>query len=400
MEKALLAAEAVEEREVVELLRNLVRIPSHYPGPGEAKVVDFLDSFLKERGFHPFRQEVAPGRPNLVADLGEGEGGLILEGHTDVVTPGEEGAWRYPPYAGMVEGGRLYGRGACDMKGGLAALVGALLAVKRALGHLKRPLRLAALADEEGMMLGVKAFIREGLARGFRGALVAEPEEMEICLFQKGALRLRSLFPGKMAHGAMPYAGENPIPKAARFILELEALQIELQETFSHPFLGPPYLTPTQVLASAGEGQLNVIPAQAEVALDVRTVPGLDHGELVARLQALAGTQAGVLEVLEDRPPVETPREDPLVQAAEEALRLLGLPVRHGGVPGATDGTFLRAWAGLPVVVMGPGSKTLPHQVDEWVDLEEVVQAARVYAALAVLYLEWPPSGPHSVAVG
>ncbi|WP_253715890.1 M20/M25/M40 family metallo-hydrolase [Thermus scotoductus] len=108
----------------------------------------------------------------------------------------------------------------------------------------------------------------------------------------------------------------------------------------------------------------------------------MDHAGLVAELAALAGT--GV-EVLEDRPPVETPREDPLVQAAEEALRLLGLPVRYGGVPGATDSTFLRAWAGLPVVVMGPGRKTLPHQVDEWVDLGEVVQAARVYAALAVL---------------
>jgi succinyl-diaminopimelate desuccinylase len=268
------------------------------------------------------------------------------------------------------------------MKGGLAALVGALLAVKRALGQPPRPLRLAALADEEGLMLGVKAFVRSGLAQGFRGAVVAEPEEMEVCLFQKGALRLRLRFPGRMAHGAMPYAGENPIPKAARFVLEVREVEKRLQESFPHPYLGPPYLTPTRLLATAGEGQLNVIPAEAELFLDVRTTPGVDHAGLVAELAALAGT--GV-EVLEDRPPVETPKEDPLVQAAEEALRLLGLPVRYGGVPGATDSTFLRAWAGLPVVVMGPGRKTLPHQVDEWVDLGEVVQAARVYAALAVL---------------
>lgn len=168
-------------------------------------------------------------------------------------------------------------------------------------------------------------------------------------------------------------------------MLELKALEEKLQAAFPHPFLGPPYLTPTRFLASAGEGQLNVLPDRAEVALDVRTVPGVDRAGLVAEIGALAGV--GV-EVLEDRPPVETPREDPLVQAAEEALRLLGLPVRLGGVPGATDGTFLRAWGGLPVVVMGPGRKTLPHQVDEWVGVEEVVQAARVYAALAVLYLE------------
>ena len=153
-------------------------------------------------------------------------------------------------------------------------------------------------------MLGVKAFVRGGLARGFRGALVAEPEAMEVCLWQKGALRLSLRFPGRMAHGAMPYAGENPIPKAARFILELESLQRELQEVHSHPFLGLPYLTPTRILATAGEGQLNVIPAEAEVALAVRTVPGLDHAELVARIQALAGPP---VEVLEDRPPWRPP---------------------------------------------------------------------------------------------
>ncbi|APD10364.1 MULTISPECIES: M20 family metallopeptidase [Thermus] len=385
VDRALRAAEAVEAKEVVDLLRALVRIPSHYPGPGEAGVAAYLEAYLKERGLKVFLQEVVPGRPNLVADLGEGEGGLLLEGHTDVVTPGDEARWTYPPYAGVVEGGRLYGRGACDMKGGLAALVGAMLAVKRALGKPKRPLRLAALVDEEGLMLGVKAFLRAGLAQGFRGALVAEPEEMEICLWQKGALRLRLPFPGRMAHGAMPYAGENPIPKAARFVVALKDLEERLQRAHAHPHLGLPYLTPTRFLASAGEGQLNVIPDRAEVALDVRTVPGVDHIGLVRELEGLAGV--GV-EVLEDRPPVETPQDDPLVQVAEEALRLLGLPVRFGGVPGATDGTFLRAWGRLPVVVMGPGNKTLPHQVDEWIDLGEVVLAARVYAAMAVLYLE------------
>ncbi len=385
MDKALLAAEAVDEKEVVGLLKALVRIPSHCPGPCEEGVVGFLEAYLKEQGLKPFRQAVAPGRPNLVADLGEGEGGLILEGHTDVVTPGDPARWRYPPYEGVVEGGRLYGRGACDMKGGLAALVGGLLGVKRALGPLKRPLRLAALADEEGMMLGVKAFLQGGLAQGFRGAVVAEPEAMEVCLWQKGALRLRLLFPGRMAHGAMPYAGDNPIPKAARFVLELQALEAGLQRAHPHPYLGPPYLTPTRFQASAGEGQLNVIPERAELDLDVRTVPGLDHEGL---LQGLRGLAPGVqLQVLEERPPVATPEEDPLVQATREALGLLGLPFRLGGVPGATDGTFLQAWGGIPVVVLGPGERTLPHQVDEWVDLGEVVQAARVYAALAVLYL-------------
>ncbi len=284
----------------------------------------------------------------------------------------------------MVEGKRLYGRGACDMKGGLAALVGALLAVKRALGKPPRPLRLAALADEEGMMLGVKAFVKAGLARGFRGPWWPSPRRWRSASGRRGPpppppLPREDGPRGHALRRGEPHPQGGPLRPGAKGGGKAPA------GALPPPLPGAPYLTPTRFLATAGEGQLNVIPAEAEVALDVRTTPGVDHAGLVAELAALAG--AGV-EVLEDRPPVETPKEDSLVQAAEEALRLLGLPVKHGGVPGATDGTFLRAWAGLPVVVMGPGRKTLPHQVDEWVDLEEVVQAARVYAALAVLYLE------------
>lgn len=389
---ALQAAQNVDADEVVRLAQALVQIPSHYPGPGEAPVADYLQDYLQQHGFAVIRQEVAPGRPNLIADLGQGEGGLILEGHTDVVTPGPADQWSDPPYSGVVREGRLYGRGSCDMKGGLAAAIVAALAVKRVLGQPSRTLRLCIPCDEEGMMIGIKAFVQAGYAQGFAGAIIAEPEENEICLWQKGAMRVWVHFRGKMAHGAMPYAGANPNPAAACFVAGLMEVQAELQAQSQHPHLGLPWVTPTILEGSSGDGQLNVIPDRARVGIDIRTNPGQDHRAIEARLRSLLEASllpgvSGQLEVFEDRPATETSPESPVAQAVAQARHLLELPVRYGGVPGATDGTFLWAWAHLPIVTIGPGGRTIPHQANEYVELEAMVESARTYAAAAVLLL-------------
>ncbi len=389
---ALQAAEAVDTDELVRLTQELVRIPSYFPGPGEAPVVDFLEPYLCARGFATTVQEVAPGRPNLIADLGQGPGGLILEGHTDVVTHGNPDQWTVPPYEARIVDGKIYGRGACDMKGGLAAAIVAAQAVRQVLGEPRKTLRLCIPCDEEGLMTGIKAFVQAGYAEGFAGAIICEPEENQVCLWQKGAMRVWVRFQGKMAHGAMPYAGANPIPSASRFVAALGALQKALQRESQHEYLGLPWITPTVVQARAGEGQFNVIPDQARVGLDIRTNPDQDHRNIEARLRQVLeeSLEAGVsatLEVFEDRPATQTSRETPLVQAVEQGLALLGMPLRYGGVPGATDGTFLWAWAGLPIVTIGPGGRTIPHQADEYIEIEALIAAARLYAASSVLML-------------
>ena len=382
----------MDEAELIRLARDLVRLDTRAPVPGEAAAADFLEPYLLRRGFRVARQEVAPGRPNLIADLGAGEGGLIFEGHTDVVAAGDVDAWRVPPFEGRVENGLLHGRGSADMKGGLAAAIAAAVAVRRALGEPRRSLRLAILCDEEGLMLGVKAFVRAGLARGFAGAIVCEPEENEVCLCQKGAMRAWVNFAGRMAHGAMPYAGANPIPAAAAFVAGLAKLE-RGERGARHALLGDVYITPTVFEASAGPGQNNVIPAACRVGLDVRTVPGVAHAALAGRiadhlrtvLRGFEGISAQ-LDVYEDRPATETPPDAPVVRAVEAALALTGQPLRHGGVPGATDGTFLWA-AGVPIVTIGPGDRAIPHQLDEHVELAALAAAARTYAAAAVLFL-------------
>lgn len=243
-------------------------------------------------------------------------------------------------------------------------------------------------------MLGAKAFAGSALAGEVDGAICGEPEAGEICAVSKGAIRLEVTFAGAMAHGAMPQHARNPLPVAARFVLAVEEVQADLlAEHGAHQHLGEVYLTPT-VLAGGDVDQVNVIPATSVVCLDVRTVPGVDHAALVQRLTDLAtvtgadtGVTAGV-EVLDDRPPVETDPAHPMIQALEAAhTAVTGEPAVHGGVPGATDGTILTAYAGIPTVVYGPGGKWIAHQADEQVEVAEIVRCAQVYAETAVRYL-------------
>ncbi|MEZ4605904.1 MAG: M20 family metallopeptidase [Deinococcales bacterium] len=322
---------------------------------------------------------------------------LILEGHTDVVTEGDPKTWSYPPFEARLVDGKIYGRGSADMKAGLAAAIIATEAVRKVAPDLAGRIRLAIVSDEEGMMLGIKHFIAQGWADGVAGAIICEPEENEICLFQKGAMRVHCLAQGVMSHGAMPYAGANPIPLLAAFIAEVRDLEKHEQKRLGeHPYLGLPWFTPTILSAPyQGEAQLNVMPASAYMSLDIRTIPGQDHAEILAELSARAAKLCQAdsrlkleLDCFESRPWTQTPQDDPLVKAMESVYEpILGQKPRYGGVPGATDGTFLHALKGIPLVTLGPGDRQIPHQKDEWVGVNDLIASAKLYAAAAVEFL-------------
>ena len=402
-----LAVQAVNRTELIELTQKLVRIRSVVepgnPEGNEARAAHFVAEYLRRQGFEVTVQEVEPGRPNVIADWAGStfdatrHRTLMFEGHTDVVTEGDRALWSVPPFEARIEEGKLYGRGSADMKGGVAAAITAAVAVKNTNPDLPGRIRLGIVVDEEGMMAGIKHFIRSGWAQEVDGAIVCEPEENELCLHQKGAIRVGVTFEGLMSHGAMPYAGVNPIPALAQFITAVGEFEREQQAQLGeHRYLGWPWFTPTIIRAPReGVQQLNVMPATAYVALDIRTVPGQEHEQLIARLRELANeasrTQEDLtarLDVIEERPWTETPASDPLVEALQEAYEFaLGRPAPFGGVPGATDGTFLHAWANVPIVTVGPGDRHIPHQRDEYVRVDELYESARLYAAAAVRYL-------------
>ena len=391
----------IDAEALIALTQALVRIPSvNRPEDGlsEEPAAALVADWMRGRGWRPSVEPAAAGRPNVVCVLeGDAPGPtLLFEAHTDVVTEGDRAEWERDPFGGEVIDGVLWGRGSADTKGGLAAMLFAAAALDAERPFPGRVL-LAVLADEEGMMLGAKAFVTAGHARGVDAAIICEPEAGEVCLSQKGAIRLRISAAGRMAHGAMPDLGANPIPVLARLGAAVHELEAELQQRVGrHEQLGLPYLTPT-VLRAGHDAQMNVIPATGALSLDVRTVPSIDHRELIGRIERLARESSveGVelrVEVLDDRPATSTPADAPIARALLAAHRAVtGQPARIGGVPGTTDGTILWRDAGIPIVTYGPGGKWIAHQANEHVAVEEIVTAAAVYLEAARRFLSGAP---------
>jgi succinyl-diaminopimelate desuccinylase len=398
----------IDADEVVELTRALVRIPSVYrpgdPSATEAQVAVFVEAWLRREGFEVEVQQVAPGRPNVIGWLGEkgpGRKSLLLEGHTDVVTEGDPAEWSHPPFGADLVDGRIYGRGTADMKSGLAAAMVAAAAFKRAGVGLRGKLVLGALVDEEDGMIGVRHLCGTAVGRELDAAIICEPEQNELCLEQRGVVWARFRVRGKMAHGAMPEAGVNPIACLGRLLAAAPGLERRLRKACGKSrYLRPPTVTPTIVQGpppKVGVPQSNVIPAVAETTFDIRVTPGIGGDVVRAELEAIcrdvAVAQPGIKVEWEPvtafRLATRVDRSEALVQAMVRGVKQATRRApRYGGVPGSTDGTILRTELGIPIVTCGPGDRLIPHQVDEFVSTDQVVEAAKIYVASALNYLE------------
>lgn len=395
----------VDEQEVVRLTQDLVRIDSVYrpqrQGGSEERVALFVADYLRGMGMQVYYEEVVPGRPNVIAIYDSGRPGktLLFEAHTDVVTEGDREMWSYDPFGAAISGGRIYGRGACDTKGNLAAAICAVKAIQRSKQAFAGKILLCIPCDEEGMMIGIKDFIRRGWAKNVDAAIICEPEENQLCITQKGAMRAILRTYGKMAHGAMPLTGINPNTRMARAIIALEELERkEMARLGQHPMLGWPSITPTILQAPVkGDAQINVVPDQCMTTLDIRTVPGQDHevlrGEMLAILEALGREDdqfKATLEVIEERPWTLTSMEEEVVQAVARSYReITGKEPVYNGVPGATDGTFLHK-AGIPILTTGAGDRHIPHHADEYVDIDQLVESTQLFALSALAFLTQP----------
>ncbi len=420
----------IKDDELIAWVRDLTRIPSVWKpetGEGEEAAARWVEARCREIGLETHVEMVAPGRPNVVAWLRTPQDGgrrtedaqttvdrlpssvfrrtLMFEGHTDVVTEGDPAAWTDPPFSATVRDGRIYGRGANDMKAGLCCALMALRALKASGVALGGDIVLGAVCDEEGQMLGIKHFVAQGWADTVTAAIVCEPEENHLCIAQKGVMWIRVVIHGVMAHGAMPLTGVNALYPLARFLEGVHALEErEIAAHGRHAFLGQPSITPTIVMSpprGAGEPQNNVMPGAAECVLDFRLIPGQDPERLTTQTETVLKAAVAVdarlgytLEVLEVRHPTHTEHDEPVVVALGSAYTdLTGRAPIFGGVPGSTDGTILNARKGIPIVTCGPGDIHIPHHIDEWVSLDEIKLAARMYVLAAMRYLDGgPPS--------
>jgi len=362
----------------VDLLQQLVRIPSVNPGvseaspeiTGEKRLLDFLETLLRPVADKVERVEVVPERENLLAYFeGSGDGPpYVLEAHSDTV--GIAGM-TIDPFAAEVRDGRLYGRGACDTKGPMCSMLCALL---RAFSEGPRPRSswyFISTCDEELGGLGATHLAASGLDCG--GVIVGEPTTLEWIDRHLGAERFQLLIRGRAAHSAYPELGVNAIHGAADWIHRIEgAFAVDSDRGKSTANVG----------IIAGGEQVNRIPDEVILQLDVRTPPGLAAGEVEARVAALAG------EVMQARPGLVCewkqnqlypafllPEDSPFRSFLEGQRKRIGSTGPFTSARYATNAGFL-ARKNIPAVVFGPGSVTEAHTVGEWVDLAEVETAA------------------------
>ncbi len=414
---------AIDARELITLTRDLVKINTVWDpvaGTNEEPAVRHIADWAERKGFQVELNTVAPGRLNAILtwSAGNGDRVLMFEGHTDVVTPGNVNTWNYEPFGAQIVDGRIYGRGANDTKGNLAAMLIAMAALKKSGIQLNGTIIGGVLCDEEGDMLGVQDFIRRGHADAITGAVICEPQDGMLCNSQKGALRAKLTIKGKMSHGAMPLAGLNTAPAVAQLIEGLRLSELSAVEKFGKDeHLGWPSFTPTVIQAPfQGEAQLNVIPGEARLLTDIRTIPGQSHSNIRRDIVRLANTVTEKVreqyrrddailnlkrntlikietEFTTDRPCTFTDPDDPIVKAAGWATRRITAkaPI-YGGVPGATDGTYLWAFKNIPIITMGAGDREVPHQADEWVDMNQLIETAHIYALTALHYLLGEPA--------
>jgi acetylornithine deacetylase len=365
---------------VLETLSALVRInsvnPAYENGRPEAELIDFVSAFFKERGIETRLQEALPGRPNLIARIPGRNGSrrILFEAHVDTV--GTAGM-TIPPFEARIESGRLYGRGSCDVKAGLAALLHAAASLKEEGVLPPCEVWVVAAADEEHSCRGVLR-----LCEGLRAtaAVVAEPTELRVVSASKGCVRWRIRCRGKAAHSSKPHLGVNAIQRMARVLLALEA-DTETLARSAHPLVGSPSFS---VGVIGGGVQVNIVPEDCSILVDRRLIPGEAPREVLGRYERLLaglGLEATMDPPLLEDPTLETPVDSPIVRAASRILREKGLPGEPMGVPYGSDASKL-ARAGIPSIILGPGSIDQAHAAEEYVECAEVEKALEIYRQL------------------
>jgi acetylornithine deacetylase len=380
----------ISEAELVSLTTALVAAGGENPGSTEEATVEVLESFCLSAGLEVTLEHVAPGRPNFTAVLpGGDQPGILFLGHSDVVPAGS--GWERPPFEPYVRDGRLFGRGSTDMKGGLAAVLVALKALKDAGVKLPGNAALACTVDEEDLGIGIRAYTAASLADpsfSYAACVVAEPTDLETVIACRGDSYIEVRVTGKSAHSGRPADGRNAIDAAAKILNLIRDDHARLQGDLD-PLLGAG--TWNIGLIGGGTGT-SMVASECTVSLDRRLMPD-DDAQLILRGLLQRISEAGIdsdgitveATVTMEMPGFRTPESHPLVTSAVASLADVGIASTVTGWTAACDGGFMARDLGVPTIVLGPGGlNDQAHQVNESVSIAEVVAAARAYALMCL----------------
>jgi succinyl-diaminopimelate desuccinylase len=368
----------------VQLTRDLIRLRSINPPGDEEPCARLLAGILEGAGFRVSSHSFAEGRTSIIAALdGSGDAEPIcLTGHLDTVPLGSA-PWARDPLAAETDGDRLFGRGSSDMKSGVAAMLVAALQLAK-LPSRKAGIVLIFTAGEETGCDGARYLSQiNGLLPKAGALLVGEPTGNYPLIGHKGALWLKAAFHGVTAHGSMPELGDNAVLKAARGVLRLSEHEFDVAR---HSHLGGPSLN---VGSLHGGLNVNSVPDQAEVQIDIRTVPGQSNAAISADVARVIGEGAELSRIVDVGAVASNPQNEWISDVFDLYERTSGQRVDPRGAPFFTDASVLTpAMGGIPTLIMGPGETAMAHKTNEYCHLSKIEAAVDLYAEILRRWLK------------
>ncbi|MBD3406466.1 MAG: ArgE/DapE family deacylase [Candidatus Lokiarchaeota archaeon] len=370
----------VDEKRMIKLLRDLIQTNSESPPGREVDVANVLKQHMADFGIGC--KSVGPSdRPNLIFFTHENTlGPLVIHGHMDTVPAGPLENWSHDPFAGKIVGNKLYGRGACDMKGPVTALVETMILYAQE--KHETPLVMLATSDEESGCSGAEEVAASGILSGVKYGICAEPTSLDVLVGEKGMFWSKIVASGKSAHGSRPEEGINAIA------LAVKGLECITQKAFPYTtdeLLGTPTLNVGMI---NGGIKINVVPDSCEIHLDMRIVKGQTTEDVMEQIRERfndAGLSERVkIEYIHGKPAVSTPIDSPIVDASLAAVEKVtgSRPTPYAATYG-TDCSVLQPKIGITNVICGPGSIEQAHQPDEFINLEQMYQSVDVYLEIA-----------------
>ncbi|EAC5508087.1 ArgE/DapE family deacylase [Listeria monocytogenes] len=378
----------MERQRKIQILKDIVNINS--TNGHEEQVANYLQKLLAEHGIESEKVQYDVDRASLVSEIGSNdEKVLAFSGHMDVVDAGDVSKWKFPPFEAAEHEGKLYGRGATDMKSGLAAMVIAMIELHEEKQKLNGKIRLLATVGEEVGELGAEQLTQKGYADDLDGLIIGEPSGHRIVYAHKGSINYTVKSTGKNAHSSMPEFGVNAIDNLLLFYNEVEKFVKSIDAT--NEILGD-FIHNVTVIN--GGNQVNSIPEKAQLQGNIRSIPEMDNETvkqvLVKIINKLNKQENVNLELIfdYDKQPVFSDKNSDLVHIAKSvASDIVKEEIPLLGISGTTDAAeFTKAKKEFPVIIFGPGNET-PHQVNENVSIENYLEMVDVYKRIATEFL-------------
>lgn len=378
--------EYIKEEEIIEIAKNLIAIETHEK---EGKAAICIKELLEKEGIVAKTDEIEENRLNVYAELKgtSDKRGLMFNGHLDTV-PGIN--VEFDLYKPFIKEGKLYGRGACDMKGGIAAMLGAMIAVKRSNVQLSNGVMFAGVIDEENRSAGTERIIKENIKA--EAVVIGEPTELRVAVMHKGLYNIEVIFYGKAAHASKPKEGISAICTASEFIrLIYEELEAKIEENQIN-LLGSGSICPSVI---KGGQTINIVPGECSVIIDRRYLPNETKESVFDEIKNIAEKAVNKCgghfeiknksEVLSSMGNVAYMIENDSI-LVKEALKIVqsetGLEQDVIGFPAWTDAALLSQFGGMDCIILGPGSIEQAHTSNEFCEIDQIIKATHIYIEL------------------